>query len=71
MAGKGSKFTEIKGVSKADITELKAFASPPALVKEVLTATALLLGMPEEQAKVCAELMSNLDWNCNLNFGSV
>lgn len=45
------------GVSKADVTELKSLASPPVLVKEVLTATALLLGMPEEQAKVCADLL--------------
>lgn len=37
-------------VSKDDLTVIKAMPSPPPMVKETLTATAMLLGYTEEQA---------------------
>ena len=42
-----------KALKKNDITMIKSMAAPPALVKEELACTALLLGLPERQAKVC------------------
>ena len=45
----GNSFRDI---SKKDIDEIKRLMNPPQLVKDELTATVLLLGYTETQAKV-------------------
>ena len=40
-------------ISKNDISMIKCLATPPPLVVVELSCTALLLGIPEQQAKVC------------------
>ena len=40
-------------INKSDIAMIKCLASPPPLVVVELSCTALLLGIPEQQAKVC------------------
>ena len=40
------------GVDKNDISLIKSLAMPPELVKVELSVTTLLLGHPEQQAKV-------------------
>ena len=47
-------------VSKDDLTVIKAMPSPPPMVKETLTATAMLLGYTEEKAKV--SLSAHAQW---------
>ena len=42
----------LKYLSKPVITEIRSLGCPPALVKELIMATLLLLGYTEEQAKV-------------------
>ena len=44
-------------VDKNDVSLIKALASPPRLVKEELSVTALLLGLPEHQTKVCSYMI--------------
>ena len=58
MSGAGGK-SRLDGISKSDITQIKSMAAPPQLVKQELSATALLLGSTEQQAKVCDEMDSN------------
>ena len=40
-----------KKVALADVTEVKAMANPPQMVKNILSATLLLLGRPEPQTE--------------------
>ena len=42
-----------KALKKNDIALIKCLASPPPLVVVELSCTALILGLPERQAKVC------------------
>ena len=39
-------------IKKSDMTELKSLKNPPESVKEVLRATAFIMGYNEEQVKV-------------------
>ena len=39
-------------VKKADLTQIKTLTAPPKSVKEVLMATALIMGYDENQVKV-------------------
>ena len=52
MSGNGGKSKQ-SGIDKKDISLIKSLSSPPPLVVDELSATALLLGLPEHQAKVC------------------
>ena len=39
-------------IDKKDISEIRSYAKPPAAVVQVVSATALLLGQPEQHAQV-------------------
>ena len=52
MSGNGDK-SKLCQIDKKDISLIKSLSSPPRLVIDELSATALLLGLPEHQAKVC------------------
>ena len=39
-------------IDKKDVSEIRSYSKPPAAVTQVVTATALLLGQPEQHAQV-------------------
>ena len=47
----------MKAINKGNVTEVKCLAKPPQEVKNVVTATAILMGMSPEEAKVRSLLL--------------